>query len=67
MRFIRQLRRFLDDERGLAPVEYALILMILAVASVVGAAALANAVGTKLMQMRDGLDIVSAPGPPDPT
>ena len=68
MRLVKQLRRFLADESGLEPVEYALMLVLLAIVTVVGATVLSNAVSTKFTQVGDGLDASTPTVPltPDP-
>jgi len=56
------LRRFISDERGLESVEYALLLVILALVAVVGAGVLADAVSTQYENA--AADVSAAPAAP---
>ncbi len=59
----RNIKRFLSDERGLEPVEYALMLALVALVAVGGGIYLANKVSGKYVEAGDAVDEVEV-GPP---
>lgn len=53
------IRRFLKEEQGLEPVEYALLLVLIAIAAIAGATLLGKAVNLKFTQVAGKLDAVT--------